>query len=92
MDILFKILEKISWLPDYLPYTGRGLPTTNLEGVRLLAHSFVFEIDAVLKNKSMESFTRWMDDIIIGVNTRDEAVNVLSSTSDILKSRGLLKT
>jgi|SRR5690554_530788 hypothetical protein len=89
LDILFKILEKISWLPDYLPYTGRGLPTTNLEGVRLLAHSFVFEIDEVLKNKSNESFTRWMDDIIIGVNSRDEAVNVLSSTSDMLKSRGL---
>ena len=89
LDILFKILEKISWVPDYLPYTGRGLPTTNLEGVRLLAHSFVFEIDEVLKNKSNESFTRWMDDIIIGVNSRDEAVNVLSSTSDMLKSRGL---
>jgi hypothetical protein len=89
LDILFKIIERISWLPDYLPYTGRGLPTTNLEGVRLLAHSFVFEIDEVLKSKSNESFTRWMDDIIIGVNSRTEAVNVLSSTSDILKSRGL---
>jgi hypothetical protein len=89
LDILFKILEKISWVPDYLPYTGRGLPTTNLEGVRLLAHSFVFEIDEVLKNKSNESFTRWMDDIIIGVNSRDEAVNTLSSASDMLKSRGL---
>lgn len=89
LDILFKIIERISWLPDYLPYTGRGLPTTNLEGVRLLAHSFVFEIDEVLKNKSNESFTRWMDDIIIGVNSRTEAVNVLSSTSDMLKSRGL---
>lgn len=89
LDILFKILEKISWVPDYLPYTGRGLPTTNLEGIRLLAHSFVFEIDEVLKNKSNESFTRWMDDIIIGVNSRNEAVNILSSTSDMLKSRGL---
>lgn len=89
LDILFKIIEKISWVPDYLPYTGRGLPTTNLEGIRLLAHSFVFEIDEVLKEKSNESFTRWMDDIIIGVNSRDEAVNILSSTSDMLKSRGL---
>ena len=46
LDILFKIIENISWLPDYLPYTGRGLPTTNLEGVRLLAHSLLFELDA----------------------------------------------
>jgi hypothetical protein len=89
IDILFKIVEKISWLPDYLPYTNRGLPTTNIEGIRLLAHSFLFELDAILKEKSKDSFTRWMDDIVIGVNTREEAIETLSSASDILKSRGL---
>lgn len=89
IDILFKIVEKITWLPDYLPYSGRGLPTTNLEGVRLLAHSFLFELDSIIKEKSNNSFTRWMDDIVIGVNTKEEAVETLSSASDILKSRGL---
>jgi hypothetical protein len=89
LDLLFKIIEKISWLPDYLPYSGRGLPTTNLEGVRLLAHSFLFELDAVLKQKSKNSFTRWMDDIVIGIDSREEAIETLSSASDILKSRGL---
>ena len=89
LDILFKIIENISWLPDYLPYTGRGLPTTNLEGVRLMAHSLLFELDAILKEKSNDSYIRWMDDIIIGVQTRKEAIETLSSASDILKSRGL---
>lgn len=89
IDILFKIVEKISWVPDYLPYTGRGLPTTNLEGIRLLAHSFLFELDSFLKEKTNDSFTRWMDDIVIGVDSRDEAIETLSSASDILKSRGL---
>jgi len=89
LDILFRIIENISWIPDYLPYTGRGLPTTNIEGIRLLAHSFLFELDAVIQKKSNDSFTRWMDDIVIGVNTRNEAIDVLSSASDLLKSRGL---
>ena len=89
IDILFKIVEKISWLPDYLPYSGRGIPTTNLEGIRLLAHSFLFELDEILKEKSNDSFTRWMDDIVISVNTLEEAIETLSSASDILKSRGL---
>lgn len=89
LDILFSIIERNSWLPDYLPYTGRGLPTSNLEGIRLLAHSFLFEFDAIIKKKSGNSFTRWMDDVVIGVNTREEAVGVLSSSSDVLKSRGL---
>ncbi len=89
LDILFNIIESISWTPDYLPYVGRGLPTTNLEGIRLLAHSFLFEFDSILKAKTNNSFTRWMDDIVIGVDSRDEAIETLSSTSDILKSRGL---
>lgn len=89
LDILFGIIERNSWLPDYLPYTGRGLPTSNLEGIRLMAHSFLFEFDEIIKKKSNDSFTRWMDDVVIAVDSREEAVNILSSSSDVLKSRGL---
>jgi hypothetical protein len=89
IDLLFKVVEKISWLPDYLPYTGRGLPTTNLEGIRLLAHCFLFELDYIIKEKTSNSFTRWMDDLIIGVDSKEEGIETLSSSSDILKSRGL---
>lgn len=88
-DLLFKIIEEISWKPDYLPYSGRGLPTTNIEAIRLLAHSFLFEIDEIIMQQSDNCFTRWMDDIVIGTNTKREAVEILSSTSDMLKSRGL---
>ena len=89
LDILFKIIEAITWVPDYLPYSGRSLPTTNIEAIRLLAHSFLFELDKIIKKKSDSSFTRWMDDIVIGTDSRDEAIEILSSVSDILKSRGL---
>ncbi|MGJ1312230.1 RNA-directed DNA polymerase [Sphingobacterium lactis] len=89
IDLLFRIIEEISWKPDYLPYSKRGLPTTNIEGIRLLAHSFLFEVDEVLANKSDNSFTRWMDDIVIGMDTKKQAIETLSSISDILKSRGL---
>ena len=89
IDILFKIIEKISWLPDYLPYIGRGLPTTNIEGVRLLGHCFLFELDSYLKEQTNNSFTRWMDDVVFGINSKEEGIEILSFTSDILKSRGL---
>ena len=89
IDLLFRILEEISWKPDYLPYSKRGLPTTSIEGVRLLAHSFLFEVDEVIKLKTNNSFTRWMDDIVIGVDTRKEAKETISAVSDMLKSRGL---
>lgn len=89
IDLLFRVLEEISWKPDYLPYSKRGLPTSNMEGIRLLAHSFLFEVDDILMQKSNNSFTRWMDDIVIGMDTKKEAIETISSISDVLKSRGL---
>lgn len=89
VDILFRIIEDITWKPDYLPYNARGLPTSNLEAIRLLAHSFLFELDEVLDRKTNRNFTRWMDDIVIGVDTRKDAIELISSISDMLKSRGL---
>ena len=89
VDVLFRVIEEISWKPDYVPYSGRGLPTSNLEAIRLLAHSFLFEIDDVLKQRTNNSFTRWMDDIVIGVNDRKNAIEIINSVSDMLKSRGL---
>jgi Reverse transcriptase (RNA-dependent DNA polymerase) len=89
VDLIFKIVEDICWRPDYLPSSKRGLPTTNIEGVRLLAHSFLFEIDNFLKKSSKNSFTRWMDDFVIGADEKKEAILMISSMSDMLKSRGL---
>lgn len=89
IDLLFRVIEEISWKPDYLPYSKRGLPITNIEGIRSLAHSFLFEVDEILIQKSDNSFTRWMDDIVIGMDSKKQAIETLSSISDILKSRGL---
>ncbi len=89
LDMLFEVIEEVSWRPDYLPYSDRGLPTSNLETFRLLAHSFLFEVDEVLRNSTVNCFARWMDDIVIGVNSRKQATEMISSVSDMLKSRGL---
>jgi len=89
IDLLFRIIEEISWKPDYLPYKKHGLPTINIESIRLLGHTFLFELDKVLKSQTDNSFARWMDDITIGVDDKKEATQVLSGMSDVLKSRGL---
>lgn len=89
IDLIFRIVEGLSWKPDYLPYSHRGLPTVNIEPIRLLAHSFLFEVDQILKEKTNENFTRWMDDITCGVNDKRKGIELLSDVSDVLKSRGL---
>ena len=89
IDLVFRIISDLSWKPDYLPYSDRGLPTSNIEGIRLLAHSFLFEIDKVLADKTKDCFTRWMDDIVFGVDSRKEAIETINSISEMLRSRGL---
>ena len=89
VDLMFSVIEGISWRPDYLPYAHRGLPTSNIEAIRLLAHSLLFEVDEVLKRRTDNSFARWMDDIVFGADNRKSAINSISGISDMLKSRGL---
>lgn len=89
IDLIFRVVEGLSWKPDYLPYSHRGLPTANIEPIRLLAHSFLFEIDQILKERTSENFARWMDDITCGINDKRHGIELLSDISDVLKSRGL---
>jgi len=89
LDLLFKMIEDMSWKPDYLPYSYKGLPTINLEAIRLLAHIMLFEIDEFLKEEVSSNFVRWMDDINIGCGSKYESKNILGNINDILKSRGL---
>ena len=89
VDLIFRIIVDIAWIPDYLPFTPRGLPTINIEAIRLLAHAYLFEIDKILKKKANNNFARWMDDITIGCDSIKEATEIISSISDVLKSRGL---
>lgn len=89
LDLLFNIIEQMSWTPDYLPTSLKGLPTINLEAFRLLPHVMLFEVDEVLNSRTGGNFVRWMDDINIGVNSKDEAHTILGDTNDVLKSRGL---
>lgn len=89
LDLLFSLIEDLAWRPDYLPRTKKGLPTIQIEAPRLMAHALLFEVDAVLKARTSDSFVRWMDDINFGVRSRDDAVRTLGELSDVLKSRGL---
>jgi len=89
LDLLFSLVEDLSWKPDYLPVSHKGLPTINIEAIRLLAHSLLFEVDFLLEKRTKNSFVRWMDDINFGVDSREEARVLLGEISDVVKSRGL---
>lgn len=89
LDLLFTLVQDLAWSPDYLPRTLRGLPVINIEAPRLLAHTFLYEVDRVVQHRTKDNFVRWMDDINFGVNDHDEAKRILGEINDVLKSRGL---
>lgn len=89
LDLLFCLIEDLSWKPDYLPPSHKGLPTISIEAPRLLAHALLFEVDAVLKKRARNDFVRWMDDINFGIDDPQTAKGILGDINDVLKSRGL---
>ena len=89
LDLLFYLIERFAWRPDYLPFQGRGLPQIELDVPRLLAHTFLFEIDELLLKRTEGDFVRWLDDIVFGCDSIDEAQDILRSIDELLLSRGL---
>lgn len=89
LDFLFYMLEAFVWRPDYLPLSGMGLPQLNFDAPRLLGHSFLFEIDKYLDEKTNGNFVRWMDDIDFGVNHVHDAKEILRGLDELLLTRGI---
>lgn len=89
LDILFLILDTISWRPDYLPSPGKSLPQVNFDAPRLLSHIFLFEIDEFLRSRTNDSFVRWVDDITVAVSSRSDGKEILRDLDELLMTRGL---
>lgn len=89
LDFLFYMIEAFVWRPDYLPLSGMSLPQLNYDAPRLLGHSFLFEIDKYLHEKTNGNFVRWMDDIDFGVDHVHEAKQILRGLDELLLTRGI---
>ena len=89
VDFLFFLLEHMQWRPDYVPSSGVGLPQIQFDAPRLLAHTYLFEVDHFLERSSQASVVRWMDDINIGVKSEAEGKQVLRDLDEMLAAMGL---
>ena len=87
LDMLIHVLSSLLWQPDYMPSIEIGLPQINLDAPRLLAHCFLYELDAFLASDTNRDFVRFMDDIDIGVDTLADAKRVLKSVDLVLQTR-----
>ena len=87
LDLLIYTLSCMLWQPDYMPRVPVGLPQSNLDAPRLLAHCFLFEIDESLSNMKNVDFARYMDDIDVGVDSIPEARVVICDLDLSLQTR-----
>ncbi|MDA9549826.1 hypothetical protein ACM43_36275 [Bradyrhizobium sp. CCBAU 45321] len=87
IDMLIYVLSDLLWQPDYTPRIEVGLPQVNLDAPRLLAHCFLYELDAFLASNPNRDFVRYMDDIDIGVDTIVDAKEVLKSVDLVLQTK-----
>jgi hypothetical protein len=89
LDLIFFILERYNWRPDYIPGTNRGLPQMNFDAPRLLANSFLFELDRFITANNRGAYARFMDDIDVGVPSIGEAKRLIRDIDLVLQSRGV---
>jgi hypothetical protein len=89
-DLLFFILEDLTHRPQYIPNILTGLPVLAYDAPRLLAHAFLFELDRILVSEPALEFTRWMDDINVGVKSYQDAKRVLSLITRTLRKYYLM--
>lgn len=87
IDMLIYVLSDLLWQPDYTPRIEVGLPQINLDAPRLLAHCFLYELDAFLASDPARDFVRYMDDIDIGVDSIVEAKKVLRAVDLVLQTK-----
>jgi len=86
LDMLIFILSGLLWQPDYAPRIEIGLPQMDLDATRILAHCFLYELDAFLEKGSFD-FVRYMDDIDVGVDSVDDARRLFRDMDLILHTR-----
>lgn len=78
LGLLFFLLERLSIRDAYGESPQIGLPVDEFDCSRRLAHVFLFPHDDRMASLvGEESYVRWMDDQILGVQSRAEGLRAI---------------
>lgn len=90
INLLFYILEAMIARPGYCCDHRQGLPQENHDASRILAHSLLYLLDGRFKVEGEEGrYARWVDDIVVAVDTESQGRKVLAMIQEEIESRGL---
>jgi hypothetical protein len=78
IGLLFFLLERLSIRQDYAGSHGISLPVDEFDCSRTLAHMVLFSYDdAIVKAAGEDAYVRWMDDQVMGVQSRADGLRLL---------------
>jgi hypothetical protein len=89
LDLLFYLLEAFVWRPDYIPFSGVGLPQIDFDAPRLLAHCYLYPVDELIAKRIPGEYVRWMDDINFGVPSETQGREILGRIDTRLNMLGV---
>jgi len=90
INLLFFILESMTWRPAYSENRHVGLPQENYDASRILAHAFLQPVDMRFQSEIEGGrYARWVDDFVIAVPNPQEGRSVLRRLEQALEDRGL---
>ena len=88
--LLCRILEDVAILPAFRKSATVGLPQENFDCSRVLAHTHLRTVDdEFLEEGSRNRYSRYMDDVVIGANSKEEAIRFVARIQRAMEQIGL---
>ena len=77
-------------MKEYRPAPTTGLPQESFSSSRVLAHTYLQVVDAEFEAEgAQEQYSRYMDDIVVGTNSRRDALLKIQRVQFALERVGL---
>jgi hypothetical protein len=90
IGLLFFLLERLAIRADYSDSPRIGLPVDQFECSRTIANLVLFPHDRrVVERVGKEAYVRWMDDQVIGVNSKAEGLKTIAAIGASLSNHYL---
>ncbi len=88
--LLEHMLRRFSPMNEYRVSPLVGLPQEHFDCSRILAHTYLNPVDSEFDSEGQaRQYSRWMDDIVIGAATPDEALRRVARAQGALERLGL---
>jgi len=90
INLVFFVLEAMTWRPEYCQSRETGLPQENYDVSRTLAYAFLSAVDQRFKAEiDDDRYARWVDDVTVTAETHEQALAIIARFERAVEDVGL---